>query len=138
MGWKETLSGATDKVTQSVSQNRGKLEQGIDKAAHFASSKTGGKYDDKIRKGAEQARSGLDKVAASDEPGHPATGSAPSGTADPTPPKPTPPSTTPTSSKPSSTPSSTTPPSTPPPATPTNGPFDDPETPPPAAPSKPV
>jgi hypothetical protein len=125
MGWRETLSGAADKVTQSVSQNRDKLEQGIDKAADYATSKTGGKYDDKIRKGAEQARSGLDKVAASDEPGRSATGAAPSGTADPTPP-------------PSTSPSSTTRSSTSQAASPADGPFDDPETPPPAAPSKPV
>lgn len=110
MGWKQTLSGAADKVTQSVSQNRDKFEQGIDKAADFASRKTGGKYDERIRKGAEQARSGLDKVAAPDEPGQPATGSTPSGTPEPTSPPPAPPS----------------------------GQSDDPETPPPATSSSPV
>jgi hypothetical protein len=92
MGWKQTLSGAADKVTHSLSQNRDKFEQGIDKAADLASRKTGGKYDVRIRKGAEQARSGLDKVAASDEPGHSATGSDPSSTAEPTSPPPAPPS----------------------------------------------
>lgn len=63
MGWKDTLASAADKVGTSVSQNRDKIEQGIDKAADFASTKTGGKYDETIRKGTEQVRSGIDKVA---------------------------------------------------------------------------
>ncbi|MGB9375604.1 MAG: antitoxin [Jiangellales bacterium] len=70
MGWKDTLAGAADAVSQAVSQNRATIEQGIDKAAEIASSSTGGKYDETIRKGTQHARSGLDKVAsATDEPG---------------------------------------------------------------------
>ncbi|MGA7689744.1 MAG: antitoxin [Jiangellales bacterium] len=54
-----------------MSQNRDTIEQGIEKAAEFASSSTGGKYDSTIRKGTQQARSGLDRVAstAADGPG---------------------------------------------------------------------
>lgn len=70
MGWKDTLAGAADAVSQAVSQNRDTIEKGIDKAAELASSTTGGKYDETIRKGTEHARSGLDKVtSAADEPG---------------------------------------------------------------------
>lgn len=70
MGWKDTLAGAADTVSQAVSQNRDTIDTGIDKAAEIASSKTGGGYDETIRAGTEQARSGLDKVASTtaDEP----------------------------------------------------------------------
>lgn len=92
MGWKDTLAGAADTVRENVTRNRDKIEQGIDKAADFASTKTGGKYDDTIRKGTEQVRSGLDKVAAPEDapdtgggtpqPGHPTSAETPTASPD--------------------------------------------------------
>lgn len=112
MGWKDTLAGAADTARKNVTRNRDKIDQGIEKAADFASTKTGGKYDDTIRKGTEQVRSGLDKVAAPDDA--PGTGGA-----------------TPQQGYPTS-PSSDRPPAAPPTASP-----DGPGTTPPAAPSTP-
>ena len=95
MGWKDTLSNAAGKVSHTVSQNRDKIEQGIDKGAEFARSKTGGKYDDKIRKGTEQVRSGLDKVSGSESSAASHESGAPSTGGDQSVPKSTPPQATP-------------------------------------------
>jgi len=114
MGWKDTLSKAADKVSHTVSQNREKIEQSVDKGADFARNKTGGKHDDKIRKGTERLRSGLDKVSSGDRSPESSTGDASARDA---------------SAKGASAPTSTSPP-----ATPSDRPGDTP----PAAPNRPV
>lgn len=62
MGLQDTMSKAVQAVSRTVSKNRSTIENGIDKAADAASRRSGGKYDDAIRRGTEKARSTLDKV----------------------------------------------------------------------------
>jgi hypothetical protein len=50
------------KAEKAVDQHGDKVTKGIDKAAATASSKTGGKHDDKIGKVATSAKGALDKL----------------------------------------------------------------------------
>jgi hypothetical protein len=50
------------KAEKAVDQHGDKIAQGIDKAAGAASTRTGGKHDDKIGKGASAAKDALDKL----------------------------------------------------------------------------
>ncbi|QUG99835.1 antitoxin [Saccharopolyspora erythraea] len=50
-----------DKLKEFVGKSPDKFRQGIDKAASAADEKTGGKYRDKINRGAEQARKYVDR-----------------------------------------------------------------------------
>lgn len=73
MGWQESLSKAKQTVSHAVGKNRGSIENGIDKAATAVSRRTRGKYDDTIRRGADKARSAIDKVGDAGEPPSSAT-----------------------------------------------------------------
>jgi hypothetical protein len=55
-------SGAIDKVTDAIADNAGKVDDGIDKAAHLVDDKTKHKHSDKIDKVAGAAKKGVDKV----------------------------------------------------------------------------
>lgn len=54
--------GFFDKIKNLVKGNKGKVEQGLDKAADTIDSKTGGKYSDKIDTGVDKAKDALDKL----------------------------------------------------------------------------
>lgn len=53
--WKERLSNA-------VSKNSNKIDQGIDRATNYANEKTGRKHSDKIDNAAKKAREYKDKL----------------------------------------------------------------------------
>ncbi|MEO5744435.1 MAG: antitoxin [Terracoccus sp.] len=63
MNLKDRIAQATRKATEMVQQHRGAIDSTIDKAGTLASSKTGGKYEEKIRQGSQGLRTGLDKLA---------------------------------------------------------------------------
>jgi hypothetical protein len=50
------------KATKAVDEHGDQIASGIDKAAGIADKKTGGKYSDKIDKGAAGAKDALDKL----------------------------------------------------------------------------
>jgi hypothetical protein len=47
------------KAQQALSQHSDKVEQAIDKVAHYADEKTGGKHSEQISKGADQLKQHL-------------------------------------------------------------------------------
>ena len=55
--------GFMAKLKQTLSGNKDKANQGIDKAADVVDSKTGGKYSDKIDTGADKAKDAVNKLA---------------------------------------------------------------------------
>lgn len=77
MALKDKLAKARAAAAGLVTQHGTKIDQGIAKIGDVANTKTGGRYQEQIRKGSEQARSGLDKLK-SDRPDSdgPATGSS--------------------------------------------------------------
>ncbi len=48
--------GFMDKAKDLINENQEKIDSAVDKAAHFASEKTGGKYDEKIKKGTDAVK----------------------------------------------------------------------------------
>ncbi|QQN76865.1 antitoxin [Streptomyces sp. XC 2026] len=60
MGFMDKLN--VDKLKQTLSQNRDKVEMGLDKAADAVDSLTKGKYSDKIDSGADKAKDALGKL----------------------------------------------------------------------------
>lgn len=48
--------GFLDKAKNLVNENQEKIDNALDKAAKFASEKTGGKYDEKIEKGKDAVK----------------------------------------------------------------------------------
>lgn len=61
------LDKAKAKLTEAVDQHGDKIAQGIDKAAHLANEKTGGKHADKIDKATVKAREALDQLDGKDD-----------------------------------------------------------------------
>lgn len=61
------LDNAKGKLGDAVDKHGEKISEGLDKAADFASEKTGGKYDDKIDAGVEKAKGALDKLDGKDD-----------------------------------------------------------------------
>lgn len=59
MGFFDKVKQQAEKV---VDEHGQQISEGIDKAAGFVDDKTGGKFTDKIDKGAEAAKTGLDKL----------------------------------------------------------------------------
>jgi hypothetical protein len=57
------FGGLMGKAKDLVSQNRDKVEAGLDKAGDIVDQKTGGKHHDKIEKALDKADEGLDKWA---------------------------------------------------------------------------
>ena len=55
------------KATKAVDEHGDQIARGIDKAASVADRKTGGKYADKIDKGAAGAKDALDKLDGKDD-----------------------------------------------------------------------
>lgn len=53
MGIGDKIDELKQKAQQALSQHSDKVEQGIDKVAHFADEKTGGKHSEQIGKGAD-------------------------------------------------------------------------------------
>lgn len=66
MGFKDTLKGklgvAKAKAGDLAQQHGGKIESGLDKAAHTVDAKTGGKYSGKIGSGVDKAKGALDNL----------------------------------------------------------------------------
>ncbi|MCA1783635.1 MAG: antitoxin [Dermatophilaceae bacterium] len=63
MALKDMLAKARAAATGTVTQHRSKIDQGITKLGDAANTKTGGRYQDQIRTGSDQARAGLDKIS---------------------------------------------------------------------------
>ncbi|MBA3742738.1 antitoxin [Sporichthya sp.] len=80
------------KAKAKVTENRDKIESGLEKAGNMVNQKTHGKHGDKIDKGLEKAKEGLDRAEGKDQ-GDPAP---PMATGPAEPPQPTVPPTTPT------------------------------------------
>jgi uncharacterized protein YjbJ (UPF0337 family) len=73
------LDKARGKLTEAVDKHGDKITQGIDKAAHEANKRTGGKHGDKIQKATTKAKDALEKLDKKDD-GDLGTGT-PGGTA---------------------------------------------------------
>lgn len=56
------LDELKNKAKEMVTENRDKIEGGLDKAGEMVNKKTGGKYEDKIDKGLAKAQEGLDRA----------------------------------------------------------------------------
>ncbi len=54
--------GLLDKAKGMLAKNKGKVEQGVEKAADAVKNKTGGKHDSKIDKAEQKAKEGLNKL----------------------------------------------------------------------------
>ncbi|MFF7159434.1 antitoxin [Streptomyces sp. NPDC008079] len=57
--FKDKLGLAKSKAGDLAQQHGGKIESGLEKAAHTVDSKTGGKYSDKIGTGVDKAKGAL-------------------------------------------------------------------------------
>lgn len=83
MGLKDIIARTRTSATSALTRHRHKIDQGIEKVGEVANTRTGGRYETRIRKGSEQARAGLDKIATdrpdSDPPGHDGPGPAKPG-----------------------------------------------------------
>jgi uncharacterized protein YjbJ (UPF0337 family) len=66
---KSKLAPAKDKVSGLAHQHEGKIQHGIEKAAHMVDEKTKGKYSDKIHTGTGKAKGAMHRLAHKDEPG---------------------------------------------------------------------
>ncbi|KOG37682.1 antitoxin [Streptomyces resistomycificus] len=89
---KAKLSPAKDKVSGLAQQHGGKIQHGLDKAAHVVDEKTKGKYSDKIQTGTGKAKGAMDRLAHKDgtDPGR-ATGTPPAAPPPASPPPASPP-----------------------------------------------
>lgn len=67
MALKDMLAKARATAAGTVTQHRSTIDQGITKLGEVANTRTGGRYQDQIRKGSDHARAGLDKIK-SDRP----------------------------------------------------------------------
>lgn len=79
MGLKDMITKARTSATGALTRHRSKIDQGIDKVGEIANTRTGGRYETRIRKGSDQARAGLDKIT----PDRPDSDGPDSGGADP-------------------------------------------------------
>ncbi|MDT0568690.1 antitoxin [Streptomyces sp. DSM 3412] len=57
------LSPARDKVSHLAQKHEGKIQHGLDRAAHTVDRKTKGKYSDKIQSGTGRAKHAMDRLA---------------------------------------------------------------------------
>lgn len=103
------LDDLKNKAKDLVTDNRDKIEQGVDKAGNLVNDKTGGKHSDKVDKVTGKVTEGLDKVTGDQS-------ADPAGENPPTPP-PAPPApnsySAPMATGPAEPPQPTTPPLTP-------------------------
>ncbi|WP_327318291.1 antitoxin [Streptomyces sp. NBC_01235] len=65
---KARLAPAKGKVSDLAHQHGGKVQHGLDKAAHVVDEKTKGKYRDKIHTGTDKAKGAMDRLAHKNEP----------------------------------------------------------------------
>jgi MT0933-like antitoxin protein len=56
-----------DEAEKAVDEHGAQISEGVDKAAGMVDDKTGGRYTDKIDKGADAAKTGLDKLDGKDD-----------------------------------------------------------------------
>ncbi|WP_019877874.1 antitoxin [Sporichthya polymorpha] len=56
------LDELKNKAKDMVSENRDRIEGGLDKAGEMVNQRTGGKHADKIDQGLEKAKQGLDRA----------------------------------------------------------------------------
>ncbi|UUU25353.1 antitoxin [Streptomyces sp. DSM 40750] len=66
---KSKLSPAKDKVSHLAQKHEGKIQHGLDKAAHTVDKRTKGKYSDKIQSGTGKAKHAMDRLAHKDDGG---------------------------------------------------------------------
>jgi hypothetical protein len=73
------LDDLKHKAKEMVTENRDRIEDGLEKAGDMINARTGGKYEEKIEGGLEKAKQGLDRVDTSEgdapaeptpDPGH--------------------------------------------------------------------
>ncbi|MBE4734100.1 MULTISPECIES: antitoxin [Streptomyces] len=89
---KTKLSPARDRVAHLAQKHEGKIQHGLDKAAHTVDRKTKGKYSDRIQSGTGRAKHAMDRLAHHDgdhtppSPGGSTTPPAPGGGTAPPPP----------------------------------------------------
>jgi hypothetical protein len=72
------LDDLKHKAKEMVTENRDRIEDGLEKAGDMINARTGGKYEEKIEGGLEKAKQGLDRVDTSE-------GDAPAATTTPDP-----------------------------------------------------
>ena len=65
---KARLAPAKEKVSDLAQQHGGRIQHGIDKAAHVVDEKTKGKYHEKIHTGTGKAKGAMDRLAHKEEP----------------------------------------------------------------------
>lgn len=63
MGLNDMIAKLGTRATGVLTRHRNKIDRGIDKVGEAANTRTGGRYETRIRKGSDQARAGLDKIA---------------------------------------------------------------------------
>ncbi|QFR00791.1 antitoxin [Streptomyces phaeolivaceus] len=68
---KSKLSPAKDRVSHLAQKHEGKIQHGLDKAAHTVDRKTKGKYSDRIQSGTGKAKDAMGRLAHQDEGGGP-------------------------------------------------------------------
>ena len=66
---KDLAKDLTEKAREAVSENSGKIDDGIDKAAEFVDDKTKGKYSDKIDSMQAKAHDVVHRIAADKDRG---------------------------------------------------------------------
>lgn len=62
MGLKDIITKARARTTGTLVRHRTTIDRGIIKVGEAANSRTGGRYQDRIRRGSDRARAGLDKI----------------------------------------------------------------------------
>lgn len=62
MSFKDKIAAARTRAAGMVGRHRGTIDKGVTKIGEAANTRTGGRHQDRIRKGVEQARAGLDKI----------------------------------------------------------------------------
>ena len=63
------LEELKNKAKDLVTENRDKIEDGLEKAGKFVDEKTGGKHSDKIDKGLDKVNQGLDRAEGKESEG---------------------------------------------------------------------
>ncbi|WP_200301627.1 antitoxin [Streptomyces adelaidensis] len=83
---KSKLSPAKERVSHLAQKHEGRIQHGLDKAAHTVDKKTKGKYSGKIQSGTGRAKHAMDRLAHKDDGGGTMPPTASGGGATPPPP----------------------------------------------------
>ncbi|GAA2245443.1 hypothetical protein GCM10010145_10340 [Streptomyces ruber] len=58
---------ATSRISGLAKEHGGKVERGLDKAAHMVDERTKGRYSDRIHMGTDKAKGAMDRLAHKDD-----------------------------------------------------------------------